>query len=294
VNSNSSVLTSDGVRLHVIQVGEGPPVLFLHEYCADHRSWAGQFAELGSAYHCIAYAARGYAPSEIPPDGSAYSWQRAVDDAVDVLDALEVESAHVAGLSMGGYTAIQLGLRHPDRVRSVLAVSAGTGSDPKIRADYLEETKRVADQLRSQGAAAVGRQMGEGPSRVQLKRRSPAAWREMVEQFAGFSATGLANTIVNVQGMRPSLFSMADELARATFPLLVLNGDEDEACLPAGLMLKRTVPGCGMHVLPMTGHSPNLEQPDEFNAITRRFLELVEAGSWPTRDPRSKATLQFS
>jgi pimeloyl-ACP methyl ester carboxylesterase len=294
VNPNPTVLTSDAVRLHVNQAGEGSPVLFLHEYCADHRSWAGQLAELGSAHHCIAYAARGYPPSDVPPDASAYSWQRAVADAVDVLNALHVESAHVVGLSMGGYTAIQLGLHHPGRVRSVLAVSTGTGSDPKIRADYLEETKRVADQLRSQGAAPVGRQMAEGPSRVQLKRRNPAAWQEMVEQFASFSATGLANTIVNVQGMRPSLFNMSDELARATFPLLVVNGDEDEACLPAGLMLKRTVPECGMYVLPMTGHSPNLELPEEFNAITRRFLELVEAGSWPTRDPRSKATLQFS
>jgi pimeloyl-ACP methyl ester carboxylesterase len=287
------VETSDGVRLHVTDTGDGPAVLFLHEYAGDHRSWSGQVADLAGDHRCVTYAARGYPPSDVPTSPSAYSWQRAVDDAITVLDALRVETAHVVGLSMGGYTAVQLGLRHPDRVRSVMAVSVGSGSDPATRSAYLAETGIVADGLRSRGTVAVGRAMAEGPSRVQLKHHSEAAWHEFVEQFADRSAEGMALTVLEIQGRRPALHDLTDDLRTLSVPLLVVNGDEDEACLSTGLLLKRTVPSCGLWVLPNSGHVPNLENPRQFNDITRRFLRHVESGTWPRRDPRSRLTSQF-
>jgi pimeloyl-ACP methyl ester carboxylesterase len=285
--------TPDGVRLHVTDTGQGFPVLFLHEYAGDHRSWSRQIADLGADHRCVAYAARGYLPSDVPTTASAYSWRHAVADAVAVLDRLELASAHVVGLSMGGYTAVQLGLHHPDRVRSIMAVSVGSGSDPATRAAYLAETGTVADQLRSRGAGFVGSRMAEGPSRVQLKARDGAAWQEMVDQFAEHSVEGLAHTILEVQGRRPSLHDLTAELSDLSVPLLVVTGDEDEACLSTGLLLKRTVPACGLQVLPNSGHVPNLEDPRQFNDLVRRFVRCVEAGSWPERDPRSRAVLQF-
>ena len=84
-----------------------------------------------------------------------------------------------------------------------------------------------------------------------------------------------------------------DDFSRLSVPLLVVNGDEDEACLSTGLLLKRTVPTCGMQVLPNSGHVPNLENPRQFNDITRRFLRSVESDTWPERHPRSKASSQF-
>jgi pimeloyl-ACP methyl ester carboxylesterase len=291
--TQGGVETSDGVRLHVTDSGRGVPVLFLHEYAGDHRSWARQVADLGADHRCLTYAARGYPPSDVPALPSAYSWRRAVADAVAVLDALEVESAHVVGLSMGGYTALQLGLQHPDRVRSILAASVGSGSDPETRAAYLAETHTVAQQLRAHGAAAVGNRMAEGPSRLQLKARDPAAWQEMVDQFAEHSVEGLAHTIAEVQGRRPALHDLTAELRALRIPLFVVTGDEDEACLSTGLLLKRTVPACGLQVLPNSGHVPNLEDPRLFNDLVRRFVQRVEAGTWPARDPRSRTTLQF-
>lgn len=287
------VETSDGIRLHVTDTGDGAPVLFLHEYAGDHRSWSRQVAELKDDYRCITYAARGYLPSDVPTSPSAYSWRQAVDDAITVLDVLEVETAHVVGLSMGGYTAVQLGLRHPDRVRSIMAVSVGSGSDPATRSAYLDETRIVADRLRSRGTAFVGRKMAEGPSRIQLKYHNEPAWHEMIEQFSEHSAEGLALTILGIQARRPSLHDMIDEIRDLSVPLLVVNGDEDEACLPTGMMLKRTAPLCGMQVLPNSGHVPNLEDPRQFNDITRRFIRRVEANEWPERDPRSRFTSQF-
>ncbi|MFD4251377.1 alpha/beta fold hydrolase [Amycolatopsis thermoflava] len=293
MNAGRSVDTDDGVRLHVTDTGNGVPVLFLHEYAGDHRSWSRQVADLQDDHRCITYAARGYPPSDVPGSPSAYSWQRAVDDALTVLDALGVEAAHVVGLSMGGYTAVQLALRHPGRVRSVMAVSVGSGSDPATRPAYLAETRIVAEQLRSRGAGFVGRKFAEGPSRVQLKHHNEPAWHEFVEQFAEHSVEGLALTVLEIQGRRPSLHDLAGEFRRFPVPLLVVNGDEDEACLSTGLMLKRTAPACGMLVLPNSGHVPNLENPQQFNDIARGFFRSVDSGRWPQRDPRSRLTSQF-
>ncbi len=288
------VKTSDGFRLHVTDTGSGAPVVFLHEFCADHRSWSGQVAALRDEFRCITYDARGYPPSDVPTSPSSYSWQHAVDDAIAVLDAVGIASAHLVGLSMGGYTAVQLGLRHPDRVRSIMAVSVGSGSDLAVRSAYLAETRTLAEQLRSEVPEIVGRRMANGPSRVQLRRNNEPAWHEMIERFSELSAEGLAHTIVCVQGTRPPLHDFFDELSTLSVPLLVVDGDEDEACLPTGLILKRTAPSCGLRVLPHTGHSPNLEDPKDFNELTRRFLRRVDSSGWPQRDSRSRAVLQLS
>jgi len=70
-------------------------------------------------------------------------------------------------------------------------------------------------------------------------------------------------------------------------PVLLLVGDEDEGCLETALMLKRTIPSSGLAILPQTGHTANLEEPDLFNATVDRFLAAVDRGAWRLRDPRS-------
>src|ERR1700738_1663998 len=110
------IKTDDGVMLHVESTGAGTPLLFIHEFAGDHRSWEPQVRYFSGGYRCITYAARGYPPSEVPADPAADSQGRGADDAAAVLDGLGVTRAHVAGLSMGGFAALHLLLRHPDRV----------------------------------------------------------------------------------------------------------------------------------------------------------------------------------
>ena len=73
-------------------------------------------------------------------------------------------------------------------------------------------------------------------------------------------------------------------------PTLLVAGDEDEGCLEPSLMLKRTIPAAGLALLPKTGHTCNLEEPELFNALLERFFADVENGAWSARDPRSLAT----
>jgi pimeloyl-ACP methyl ester carboxylesterase len=88
-----------------------------------------------------------------------------------------------------------------------------------------------------------------------------------------------------VQAARPSLYELPLDQVRV--PVLILAGDEDDGCLEPALMLKRAIPAAGLQVLPRTGHTLNLEEPDRFNAAVDGFLAAVARGSWHRRDPRS-------
>jgi pimeloyl-ACP methyl ester carboxylesterase len=135
-------------------------------------------------------------------------------------------------------------------------------------------------------AAAAARQ-ATGPNRIQLRRKDPAAWAEFARQLAGHSAEGMALTVTGIQRARPSLYDITGQLAGITAPVLVVNGDEDEACLESGLLLKRTIPAAGLAVVPNSGHALNLEEPALFNELIRTLAGAAEAGTWPVRDPRS-------
>lgn len=294
MTTSTLIRSTDGVQVHVIDTGgAGVPLLFLHEYCGDQQSWSGQISDLAGEHRCIVPAARGYLPSDVPTEADAYSWEQAVRDAIAVLDARDIESAHVIGVSMGGYTAVQLGRLHPDRVRSVAAVSVGSGSDPVTRGAFIREAEDISSRLRSDGTGPVGVLMSQGPGRLQLRRHDEAAWQLMVDQFIAHSATGLAHTMLQIQGRRPSLHDQADDLRTYRVPLLIIAGDEDEACLSTGLMLKRTVPTSALRILPHSGHVPNLEDPVTFNRIVREFVLTVETGAWPDRDPRTLSASPF-
>jgi pimeloyl-ACP methyl ester carboxylesterase len=88
-------ITCDKVRLHYEEVGQGTPLLFVHEFAGDHRSWEPQIREFGKRYRCIAYAARGYPPSDVPDDAGTYSYHHVMRDCVAVLDNLKIDSAHM-------------------------------------------------------------------------------------------------------------------------------------------------------------------------------------------------------
>jgi pimeloyl-ACP methyl ester carboxylesterase len=282
--------TSDGVALHYQEAGGGVPLLFVHEFAGDHRSWAPQVAHFGRSHRCIVYAARGYPPSGVPAELAAYSQARAVEDAVAVLDAAGVQAAHVVGLSMGGFAALHLVLRHPGRVLSAVVAGVGYGSQPEKQAQFRRESNAIAGAFESQGSARVAESYAVGPARVQLQNKNPQAWQEFAAALARHDALGAAMTMRGVQAARPSLYAMTEELRAVRTPVLILTGDEDEGSLEPSLMLKRTIPTSGLAILPRTGHTANLEEPEVFNQVVGRFLAAAEAGEWRLRDPRSVST----
>jgi pimeloyl-ACP methyl ester carboxylesterase len=269
------------------ETGSGFPVLFVHEFAGDHRSWAPQVAHFGKSHRCITYAARGYPPSDVPANLSAYSQALAVEDAVAVLDAADIPAAHVVGLSMGGFATLHLVLSHPDRVRSAVIGGVGYGSQPEKQEQFRKESNAIADAFESLGSAKVAEGYAVGPARVQLQVKNPTAWHEFAATLAQHDPTGAALTMRGVQSARPSLYALQQELRAVRTPVLILAGDEDEGSLEPSLMLKRTIPTSGLVIMPRTGHTANLEDPNAFNDAVGRFLAAVEGGEWRERDPRA-------
>ena len=155
---------------------------------------------------------------EVPSDPAAYSQQHAVDDAIAVLDAHDLPSAHVIGISMGGFAGLHLAMQHPRRVRSLVVAGTGYGARPGEVERFRGECDAIADLIEASGIAAFAQQYMSGPSRVQLQNKDPRAWQEYTEWLSEHSAEGSAATMRGVQRGRPSLYALEAELAALASP----------------------------------------------------------------------------
>jgi pimeloyl-ACP methyl ester carboxylesterase len=284
------ITTDDGVKLHYREVGAGIPIIFVHEFAGDCRSWEAQFRYFGRQYRCIAYNARGFPPSDVPESVERYSQARARDDIRAVLDGLGLDKAHVVGLSMGGFATLHFGFTYPDRARSLTIGGCGYGAAPDQRKKFAEEAETAAARFAEVGMAKAAEAYALGPTRVQFQNKDPRGWREFADQLAEHSGTGSALTMRGVQSRRPSLFDLTADMKKITAPTLIMTGDEDWACLEPGILMKKTIPTAGLVVMPNCGHTINLEDPDAYNRHLGDFLHAVEIGKWPGRDPRAMAS----
>jgi pimeloyl-ACP methyl ester carboxylesterase len=280
-------ITDDGVRLYYEETGSGAPLIFVHEFAGDYRSWEAQMRHFGRRYRCIAFNARGYPPSDVPESHTSYSQERAADDIRSVIDHLGIERAHIAGLSMGGFATLHFGFRHAARALSLCVAGCGYGAEREQRERFRAEALTIADFIRSEGMAAFAEKYGYGPTRVQYENKDPRGFAEFKRMLAEHSAAGSANTQLGVQRERPSLYDLVNEMKRLTVPTIILTGDEDWPCLVPGVLMKQNIPAAALAVMPNCGHAINLEAPDEFNRILGDFLALVDSSRWPQRDPRT-------
>jgi pimeloyl-ACP methyl ester carboxylesterase len=284
---------SGGVKLYTEETGSGHPILFIHEFAGDHRSWEPQVRYFSRRYRCITYNARGYPPSDVPDDPALYGQDIAVADAMAVLDHYGIDKAHIVGLSMGGFATLHIGMKHAARATALVVAGCGYGAPKGKRESFRQEVGVLADHFERDGTEKAAEVYAGGPYRVQHQNKDPRGWAEFRAQFIEHSPRGSANTLRGVQGGRPSLYDLEAELAAIAVPTLLINGDEDEPCLDAKLWLKRTMPAAGLVLLPRTGHACNLEEPDAFNRAAQEFFSTAEQGRWEMRDPRSVAKTQI-
>ena len=276
------IATPDGTRLHVEETGAGTPVLFIHEYAGDYRSWEPQLRHFCRQHRCVTYSQRGYPPSEVPSDPARYSQEIARDDVIAVMDALGIDRAHVVGHSMGAYTALHVGTHYPQRCLSVTAAGCGWGStpDPAKRDAMKALAADTGKMFTDEGIASAAAKYADAPMRQAFKNKDPRGWAEFSRMLAEHSAEGHAHTMLNLQLKRPTLWEMENELKAFSVPLLVIVGDEDDLCLDGSLFIKRTAPTAALLVLPRAGHTINSEEPAAFNAALAELFAAAEAGRW--------------
>ncbi len=242
-DDNAGSTTKDGIRLHIEEAGKGIPILFIHEFGGNHLSWEPQIQFFARRYRCITYAARGYAPSDIPESIDAYSRAMAVQDAVAVLDGLGIEKAHIVGLSMGGFATVHFGLdaaerarcprRSPGRAMAARRNSRTISATSRSKSPTISR-RRAPGILEDLRARREPRAVPEqGSARLAGVRRPP---RDPFGHWRGHDDAGRAG---------PSPFVLRSgrpELKVMELPTLVVVGDEDDHCLQPGIFLKKTIP----------------------------------------------------
>jgi len=274
------ITTDDGVKLHYEEAGAGASIVFVHEFAGDLRSWDAQLSHFSRRYRCIAYNARGYPPSDVPESMERYSQERARDDVLAVMDALKIQRAYVVGLSMGGFATLHFGIKYSARALGLVVSGCGYGAVPSQREEFQRSSRANAKVLLEEGMAKFAATYGHNASRLQLRTKDPRGFDRYIRYLTEHSALGSANTMLGYQARRPSLYDLKAEMARVTAPTLVVAGDEDDATLEPGLLMKRTIPKAGLVVLPRSGHALNLEDPALFNRIVEDFFHQVESGRW--------------
>ena len=281
------VSAADGVKLYYEEVGSGTPIVFIHEYAGDYRTWEPQLRHFARAHRCVTYSQRGYPPSDIPSDPARYGQTIARDDAIALMDALAIEKAHIVGHSMGAYTALHVGMRYPQRCLSITAAGCGWGSlpDPAQREAMKALAAETGKMFAEEGIASAAAKYADAPMRQAQKNKDPRGYAEFARMLAEHSAEGHAQTMFNLQLKRPTLWEMEAELKKFSVPLLIIVGDEDEPCIDGSVFLKRTVPTAGLLVIPRSGHNIPSEEPSAFNAALADLFAASEAGRWLAHKP---------
>jgi pimeloyl-ACP methyl ester carboxylesterase len=284
-----SFAAANGANLYFEETGAGEPIVFVHEFGGDFRAWEAQVRYFSRYYRCITYNARGYPPSDIPEQDSAYGQVPATDDIAAVMQHLGIGAAHIVGLSMGASAALHFGLRYRSMARSLVLASVGSGSRQSDRPTYKTEMEEIARRMLHDDTLQTALALAHGATRIQLKNKDPRGWQEFLLHLSQRPARGLAATLRNYQALRPSLYDFEDKLSSMDVPTLLIVGDEDDPVLETNIYLKRTISTSGLLVMPRTGHAVNLEEPAQFNQAVNEFFASVERGRWQRRDPLARS-----
>ena len=271
------IIAGDGTKLYCEVHGAGTPVVFVHELAGSCRSFDPQVDAFQERFRCIAFNARGYPPSDVPPSPESYSQDIAAGDIAAVLDGLGVEKAHLVGVSMGAASVLQFALKEPQRALSATLAGIGSGSDePEI---FRRTTREAVRLIETRGMAAYAEHTWTSPSRVRLKDKNPSEFRRSHEEIAAMSPLGRMNTMRGVQSRRPTLYAHEKRLGSLRVPVLVVVGDEDAGCRKPSEFLERTLPDVRLHVMRKTGHAVNLEEPAQFNRLWLAFVDELLVAS---------------
>ena len=170
----------NGVELYWEETGQGAPLVWLHEYGGDLRSWEPQVRYFSRRYRVVTYNHRGYPPSTVPRAARDYSQDLLVEDLHQLLTHLGLGPVHLGGCSMGANVARDFAIAHEERTRSLILVGAGAGA--VNREQFLQAQETSAAGLEREGIAALIRNFESLPTRASFKEKDPRGFAEFLRQ----------------------------------------------------------------------------------------------------------------
>ena len=244
-------------------VGEGQPLLFVHGFPHHRKLWTPQVRALAGTARLIAPDLPGFGESDMPERFAMDTW---ADGLARFLDALRIERAVIAGLSMGGYIALAFWRLHRERALALVLADTRAGADTEEGKQKRRETIELA---RREGPTAVARAMLPGMVGKSTREREPsvvASMRAMLESASVDSIVGASEAMIGRPDSTPLL-------ATIDVPTLIIVGDEDVLTPPKeSRAMHAAIAGSRLEIIPGAGHVSNVERPAAFNQVVSEFL----------------------
>jgi pimeloyl-ACP methyl ester carboxylesterase len=277
----------DDVRIYYEEAGSGFPVIFAHEFGDNYESWEPQLRHFARRYRCVTYAARGYPPSDVPEETAKYSLPRVAADIGALMDHLQVQQAHLVGVSMGSFSVLNFALANPARVRALAVGSCGAGvtTDPQQHKARLEAVEARARDYEELGPEAMADRMAGLSVRRAFKAKDPRGWAAFRERLKKHSAAGCARTLRGSFLDRPSVYDQGEQLRAFRVPTLLMFGDDDGPSIAPMIYMREQMPCAGLTVFPWSGHNLNIEEPVAFNRALEDFFHAAGQGRWVSQVP---------
>ena len=246
----------------------GDAVILLHGFPFDSSMWDPQLADVPEGWRYIAPDLRGFGESELIGDRSLDMDEHA-DDIVALMEELKIDQAVICGLSMGGYVALSLAMRHPERVRALVLVATRAGADT---ADAKKGRLEQAAKVRAEGTSSVVESMLPKLLSAHSRMKLPEVVAKVRAMMEGTKPETMARALEGMAARK----DYTSDLSTIDVSTMVVRGEQDEI-IPAGDMelIARTVRGARHEMVPLTAHLPNLEAPDVFNGILAKYLKTL-------------------
>ncbi len=258
------------MRLAYSDDGPGPVVVLLHGFPLSRAMWDEQVSGIGSTYRIIAPDLRGHGESPAPE--GVYTMDEMADDVVELLDTLSIsERIVLGGLSMGGYVALSLIARYPERVRALMLFDTRAGADTPEAAQTREMNARKV-LAEDSAKELVDSMIPKLFSKITLEQR-PERVEPMRAVMESNTPRGIAGALRGM-AVRPD---RRINLPDIKVPALIIVGEHDVITPPdEAKSLASAIPHATLEVIPETGHMAPYENPAAANAVILRFLKNLE------------------
>ena len=248
--------------------GEGEPILLLHGLGSSLRDWEQQIPVFAQHYQVIACDVRGHGRSSKPP--GPYSIPQFTADVVELLRHLQVQDAHILGLSMGGMIAFQMAVDNPQFVKSMVIVNSGPEIVPRTWQDHLNVWQRLLIS-RLMGPRKMGEVISQRifPETHQADMRQTMASRWAENNKAAYLAATKA--LIG--------WSVAEHLPRISCPTLVITADQDYTPISAKEAYVQQMPKARLHIIKNSRHATPIDQTELFNTAVLQFWAKLKNGT---------------
>ena len=265
-----SFLSINGARIYYEEQGTGPEtIVFSHGLLWSGHMFHNQIVALKDKYRCITFDFRGQGQSEVTSTG--YDMETLYSDAVALIEKLDCAPCHFAGLSMGGFIGLRLGIRRPDLLKSLIIIESS--SDPEAP-ETVKQYRMLNIIARWFGLGVVadkvmeimfGKKFLNDPERAALKQE----WKKRMIANHRIGITRAVSGVITRQGV-------SDQLGQIKIPTLLIVGDQDVATVPARAeKMHAGIPNSKLVVIPGAGHTSTIEEPAAVTSTIRNFLSKL-------------------